>query len=125
MGLAENPARRRYRTSSDGNVVRLDGLVQRALFLEDPINHAAALPVPQQGDIVRLVRQSAGLWFYCRVERVFERGDLLCTVVDAQSWPDLMLGGIMPGQAYEVPIDCVLSVVTQATPTDAAAATSH
>jgi hypothetical protein len=122
MGFTQNLARHAYRTSSAG-LVRLNGLVQRALFLEDLVDHVVPLSGLQQGDIVRLVRQLDGLWFYCRIERALERGDLLCTVVDTQSWPDLMLGGIMPGQAYVVPIDCALSVVTQTPPSAPAAAT--
>jgi len=59
------------------------------------------------------------------IERVLDHGDLRCRVVDGQSWPDLMIGGIIPGHAYEVAIDCVLSVVTQVTPTDAVRATSR
>ncbi len=67
------------------------------------------------GDIVRLACESDGAWFYCRVERRLPDGDLLCTVVDAQWWPSLVIDGILPGVTYAVRPDRVLSVVTSAT----------
>jgi len=66
------------------------------------------------GDIVRLEQAIDGTWFYCRVDDLLEDGELLCTVVDTQSWPNLVLGGILPGRQYAVRTDFVLSVVHQA-----------
>ena len=63
------------------------------------------------GDIVRLA-QTDGAWFYCRVEDLMPQGDLVCSVVDAQWWPRLMIDGIRPGVSYVVAPDNVLSVVT-------------
>jgi hypothetical protein len=64
------------------------------------------------GDIVRLACAADGAWFYCRVEDRLPDGDLLCSVVDAQCWPSLMIDGIVPGMTYAVRPDRVLSVVT-------------
>jgi len=66
------------------------------------------------GDTVRLACESDGAWFYCRVERRLPDGDLLCTVVDAQWWPSLVIDGILPGVTYAVRPDRVLSVVKSA-----------
>ncbi len=66
------------------------------------------------GDIVRLACEADGAWFYCRVERRLPDGDLLCTVVDAQWWPSLVIDGILPGVTYAVRPDRVLSVVKSA-----------
>ena len=66
------------------------------------------------GDVVRFELEPESLWFYCRVDGVRDDGDLLCTVVDAQSWPDLILGGMAPGRQYTLPRDRVLSIVRQA-----------
>lgn len=66
------------------------------------------------GDIVRLAREAEGEWFYCRVEGRLPDGDLLCSVVEAQSWPSLVIDGILPGVTYAVRPDRVLSVVKSA-----------
>ena len=63
------------------------------------------------GDVVRLARASDGAWFYCRVEARLANGDLVCSVVEAQWWPSLMIDGILPGVKYAVEPDRVLSVV--------------
>jgi hypothetical protein len=67
------------------------------------------------GDVVRFVRASetSSLWFYCRVDDVLPDGDLVCTVVDTQSWPDLILSGVLPGRQYRMPSGSVLSIVRQ------------
>ena len=51
---------------------------------------ARALEV-DRGNIVRLQAGDDGTWFYCRVDELLKDGELLCTVVDAQSWADLAL----------------------------------
>ena len=64
------------------------------------------------GDIVRLALEADGAWMYCRVHDRLADGDLLCSVVDAQWWPSLMIDGVLPGVSYAVRPDRVLSVVT-------------
>ena len=71
----------------------------------------AGLVSASPGDIVRLACNSGGEWFYCRVEDRLAGGDLLCSVVDAQWWPSVMIDGILPGVKYAVPPDRVLSVI--------------
>ena len=66
------------------------------------------------GDIIRLSCESNGAWFYCRVKDRLANGDLICSVVEAQWWPSLMIEGILPGVDYAVRPDCVLSVVRPA-----------
>jgi hypothetical protein len=66
---------------------------------------------PSRGDIVRFERAADGIWFYCSVDELPVDGVLLCTVIDSQSWPDLALGGILPGRTYAVNCDRVLSIV--------------
>jgi hypothetical protein len=66
------------------------------------------------GDIVRFELAPESFWFYCRVDGVRDDGGLLCTVVDAQSWPDLILAGVLPGRQYALPRERVLSIVRQA-----------
>jgi hypothetical protein len=63
------------------------------------------------GDVVRLERTADGTWLYCDVEAVLDDGDVICRVVEAQSWPNLVTDGIVPGRPYTVPHHCVLSVV--------------
>ena len=63
------------------------------------------------GQVVRCELESKGTWFYCRVDEVRNDGALLCTIVDTQSWPDLMLDGFVPGRQYALQKDQVLSVV--------------
>jgi hypothetical protein len=67
-----------------------------------------------RGDIVRFEHAQNGLWFYCRVEALGEDGELVCKVIDAQSWVDLALDGLVPGRAYTMHTDHVLSVVRPA-----------
>jgi hypothetical protein len=67
------------------------------------------------GDIVRFEHERNGIWFYCRVEDAGQSGEIVCTVVDAQSWPDLALEGILPGRTYTLHSEDVLSVVRTAT----------
>lgn len=74
----------------------------------------ASLVPASAGDIVRLACEADGGWFYCRVQERLSNGDLLCTVVDAQWWPSLMIEGILPGATYTISPDCVLSVVARA-----------
>jgi hypothetical protein len=64
-----------------------------------------------EGDVVRLVRRTDGTWFYCSVDQVLDDGDLVCSVVEAQSWPNLVADGVVPGRRYMVPQGCVLSIV--------------
>jgi hypothetical protein len=65
----------------------------------------------EAGDLVRLERAADGTWLYCDVDAVLEDGDVLCRVVEAQSWPNLVAEGVIPGRPYKVPKRCVLSVV--------------
>jgi hypothetical protein len=71
---------------------------------------ARALEV-DRGNIVRLQAGDDGTWFYCRVDELLKDGELLCTVVDAQSWADLALAGILPGRPIPIPRERVLSIV--------------
>ncbi len=63
------------------------------------------------GDIVRCELEEDGTWFYCRVRDLDERGDVLCSVIEAQSWPSVALSGYLPGREYRMPMARVLSVV--------------
>ena len=63
------------------------------------------------GDVLRFEQGEGGRWFYGRVERLADDGSLWCRVVEAQSWADLALEGILPGRAYCLPSTRVLSVV--------------
>ena len=63
------------------------------------------------GDIVRMARAADGSWFYCKVDAILDDGAVMCSVVEAQDWANLMLDGVLPGRRYAVPRDCVLSVV--------------
>jgi hypothetical protein len=81
----------------------LEGLVQRT--------HSLGSEGLDRGDIVRCEREADGIWFYCCIDRFGDDGVLLCTVVESQSWPDLALGGILPGRTYAVSPDRVLSIV--------------
>jgi hypothetical protein len=78
----------------------------------------AAFVPASPGDIVRLACESDGAWFYCRVEDRLPDGDLVCSVVDAQWWPSLMIDGIVPGMKYAVRPDRVLSIIKPFAPTD-------
>ena len=64
-----------------------------------------------KGQIVRCELESSGSWFYCRVDEIQPDGDILCTIVDAQSWPDMMLDGFLPGRQYSLARERILSVV--------------
>ena len=66
------------------------------------------------GDIVRLETDEDSTWFYCRVDAFGAGDELVCTVIDAQSWPSLALSGYLPGREYRFPMARVLSVVTRA-----------
>ena len=66
------------------------------------------------GDIVRCELEEDGTWFYCRVRDLDERGDVLCSVIEAQSWPNAALSGYLPGREYRMPMNRVLSVVARA-----------
>ena len=61
--------------------------------------------------IVAIACEADGAWFYCRVDDRLPDGDLVCSVVDAQWWPSLMIDGIIPGVRYAVRPDRVLSVI--------------
>lgn len=67
-----------------------------------------------EGDIVRFELEDGGAWFYCRVRRLDDAGDLVCSVIEAQSWPDVALSGFLPGREYRMPAARVLSVVERA-----------
>lgn len=87
-----------------------ESLVSRKLeSLAMPL--VASLVPTSPGDIVRLALEADGAWFYCRVEDRLPDGDLLCSVVDAQWWPSIMIDGIVPGVKYAIRPDRVLSVV--------------
>jgi hypothetical protein len=66
---------------------------------------------PRNGDVVRFEIEDSGLWFYCHVDDVLDDEDLLCTVVEAQSWPDVMLAEKIPGRQYRMSARDVLSIV--------------
>ena len=76
----------------------------------------ASLVPASPGDIVRLARDDDGAWFYCRVEDRLADGDLICSVVEAQWWPSLMIDGILPGVKYAVRPEHILSVVKSGNP---------
>ena len=65
------------------------------------------------GDTVRMASAGDGTWFYCRVEETLDNGDLVCTIVEAQSWPSLIIDGILPGKRYAISPDRVLSIVPE------------
>jgi hypothetical protein len=65
----------------------------------------------RHGDVVRFEIEDSGLWFYCQVDDVLDDEGLLCTVVDAQSWPDLVLAEKVPGRQYRMSARDVLSIV--------------
>ncbi len=65
------------------------------------------------GDVVRLEKE--GFWLYCQVDERLPNGDLLCRIVDAQSWPAIMTEGIRPGVGYAVAPANVLSVLATGT----------
>ena len=72
----------------------------------------AAIPSP--GDVVRLECQLDGTWFYCQVEGCLADGMSLCSVVEAECWPSVLIEGIRPGVTYAVAPDRILSVVRAA-----------
>jgi hypothetical protein len=65
------------------------------------------------GQVVRCELEPRGIWFYCRVDEIPDDGDLVCTIVDAQSWPDMILDGYAPGRQYRLARHRVLSVVRE------------
>jgi hypothetical protein len=73
----------------------------------------ASLVPAAPGDVVRLARESDGTWLHCRVAERLADGNLLCSVIEAQSWPSLLVDGIVPGMRYAVRPDRVLSVVSR------------
>ncbi len=78
------------------------------------LRRAEATSAVAAGDLVRMARVADGTWFYCTVSAVLDDGAVVCSVVEAQSWPDLMLDGVVPGRLYTLPRQCVLSVVRPA-----------
>jgi len=64
----------------------------------------------RQGDVVRFELEDDHTWFYCSVAEV-DAGEILCTVVETQSWPNLALAGYLPGRPFRMPLERVLSVV--------------
>ncbi len=66
------------------------------------------------GDIVRFEIEEDGTWFYCSVRDTDEAGGVLCSVIEAQSWPSVALSGYLPGREYRMPVNRVLSVVCPA-----------
>jgi hypothetical protein len=69
---------------------------------------------PSPGDVVRFEIPDSGLWFYCRVDDVLDDGGLSCRIVEAQSWPDLLLAEKRPGEALRMHSRDVLSIVHRA-----------
>ena len=67
--------------------------------------------LPAEGDIVRFELPGSGLWFYCRVDDVLEDGALECRLVEAQSWPDVVLAEKRPGETLRMHARDVLSIV--------------
>jgi hypothetical protein len=67
----------------------------------------------EPGDIVRFETEAAGTWFYCRVDDVLD-DELVCRIVETQSWPDLILSGYLPGKTIRLRRDSALSVVAKA-----------
>ena len=65
----------------------------------------------RQGDVVRFELEDDHTWFYCSVGEVLAEGEILCTVVETQSWPNLALAGFLPGRPFRMPLERVLSVV--------------
>jgi hypothetical protein len=65
----------------------------------------------RQGDVVRFELEDDHTWFYCSVAEVLETDEIVCTVVDTQSWPNLALAGFLPGRPFRMPLERVLSVV--------------
>ncbi len=65
----------------------------------------------RQGDVVRFELDDDHTWFYCSVAEVLDAGEILCTVVETQSWPNLALAGVLPGRPFRMPLERVLSVV--------------
>ena len=92
------------------------GVSRRLECLATPL--VATLVPASPGDIVRFASESDGAWFYCRVEDRLPDGDLVCSVVDAQWWPSLMIDGIIPGVRYAVRPDRVLSIIRPHAPAD-------
>jgi hypothetical protein len=66
------------------------------------------------GDIVRMARADDGAWFYCKIDAILDDGAVMCSVVEAQDWANLMMEGVLPGRHYTVPGHYVLSVVRPA-----------
>ena len=64
----------------------------------------------RQGDVVRFELDDDHTWFYCSVDEV-RGGEIVCTVVETQSWPNLALAGFLPGRPFRMPLERVLSVV--------------
>jgi len=102
----------RHRPQTIGLWRRAAGLSVEGMRLDRLALPKVAMTLsPSQGDVVRLEEEESGTWFYCRIEEELPGGDLVCTVVDAQSWPSLAIGGILPGTTYVVARTNVLSVV--------------
>jgi hypothetical protein len=68
----------------------------------------------REGDIIRFELEEDGMWFYCRVRELNDSGEVLFSVVDAQSWPNVALCGYLPGREYRLPVARILSVVRPA-----------
>lgn len=83
---------------------RLDGLL--------PIGGCLGVA---QGDVVRVEREGGGGWLYCAVDAVLEDGEVVCSVLEAQCWPDLVRDGVVPGRRYAVAQRCILSIVRRQT----------
>ena len=65
----------------------------------------------RQGDVVRFELDDDHTWFYCNVDEVIGAGEIVCSVVETQSWPNLALAGYLPGRPCRMPLERVLSVV--------------
>ena len=65
----------------------------------------------RQGDVVRFELDDDHTWFYCSVDEMLGAGEILCTVVETQSWPNLALAGYLPGRPFRMPLERVLSIV--------------
>jgi hypothetical protein len=65
----------------------------------------------RRGDVVRFELDDDHTWFYCNVDEVIGADEIVCTVVETQSWPNLALAGFLPGRPFRMPLERVLSIV--------------
>ena len=79
--------------------------------IEDMLRDEGGSDAAGPGDVVRVERRADSTWLYCHVDEVLGDGYLMCSVIDAQSWPNLVADGVIPGRPYAIPPRCVLSIV--------------